>query len=63
LNKIKKVSDMPWDDPDFVVVAEAIFRAGSRAGEENATAYEWGSIGRGQTWADFVKDAKAGYED
>lgn len=54
---------MPWDDPDFVVVAEAIFRAGSRAGEENATAYEWGSIGRGQTWADFVKDAKAGYED
>lgn len=58
-----RVQDLPWDDPAFVAAAEMIFRAGKRAGEEDATAYEWGSIGRGQKWADFVKDAKAGYED
>jgi len=60
---MKRVQDMPWDDPDFVIVAEAIFRAGYRAGEDDAVAYEWGSTGRGQKWADFVKHAKAGYED
>jgi hypothetical protein len=58
-----KVRDMPWDDPEFVAAAEVIFRAGKRAGEDDATAYEWGSAQRGQKWADFVKDAKAGYED
>jgi hypothetical protein len=58
-----RVQDMPWDNPEFVAAAEMIFRAGVRAGEDNATAYEWGSIGRGQTWADFVKHAQAGYED
>jgi hypothetical protein len=58
-----RVQDMPWDDPKFVAAAEMIFRAGYKAGEDDAVAYEWGSAGRGQKWPDFVKDAKAGYED
>jgi len=61
-----RVQDMPWDNPEFVAAAEMIFRAGQRSGEENATphhAYEWGSSACGQTWADFVKHAQAGYED
>lgn len=57
------VQDMPWDDPEFVAAAEKIFQAGYNSGQDDCFAYECGSTGRGQKWQDFVKHAKAGYED
>ena len=61
------VKDMPWDDAEFVAAAEKIFRAGYNSGQDDCfaydSAYECGKTGQGQKWQDFVKHAKAGYED
>ena len=52
----KKMSEMPWDNEDFVEAMRRSFFAGGF----NARHCDWS---KESDFQDFVKDAKRGYQD
>lgn len=59
---MKKVSEMPWDDADFVAAMKAAWESGYRDGESDGACY-YSSYKSGNSFDHFMRDAKAGYED
>lgn len=60
---MKKVSEMPWNDPDFVAAIKVAYRVGYSNGvHDGASYYECSSSAR-DSFEDFMRDAKEGFED
>lgn len=60
---MKKVSEMPWDDPDFVAAMKVAYRVGYGAGEHDGATYYDRTASSRDSFEDFMNDAKNGYED
>ena len=61
---MKKVSEMPWDDPDFVEAMRVAFRAGYSAGEHAGyNYYESHHNKTGDSFEYFMIESKAGFQD
>ena len=60
---MKKVSEMPWYDPDFVAAMKVAYRAGYSAGEHDGATYYDRTASRRDSFEDFMRDATEGYED
>lgn len=52
---MKKISEMPWDDPDFVEAMRKAFYSGHFMGTNDGN--------RKEDWEEFVSDVEKGYED
>jgi hypothetical protein len=60
---MKKVSEMPWDDPNFVAAMKVAYRVGYSNGEHDGASYYDRTASSRDSFEDFMRDAKEGYED
>lgn len=59
---MKKMSEMPWDNEDFVEAMRQAWQNGYRSGESDGYSY-YSSGSKATTFTDFMEDAVKGYED